>query len=87
MKWTSLPRVAVKSLLKNKMRSLLTSLGIIIGVGAVIIMVAIGEGSQVAIEESIKSLGTNMIMIRPSHSMMGGVSRIISLFVNICRAS
>ncbi|MBN1424576.1 ABC transporter permease [Candidatus Fermentibacteria bacterium] len=75
MKWSSLPKVAVRSLLKNKMRSLLTSLGIIIGVGAVIIMVAIGEGSQVAIAETINSLGTNMIMIRPSFSRMGGVSR------------
>ena len=75
MKWTRLPRIALKSLLKNKMRSLLTSLGIIIGVGAVIVMVAIGEGSQADIENEIKSLGANMLIIFPGASRMGGVSR------------
>jgi len=75
MKWMKFPRIAVKSLLKNKTRSLLTSLGIIIGVGSVIVMVSIGQGSQADIEESIKSLGTNMIMIMPGSSNRGGVSR------------
>ena len=75
MKWMKFPRIAIKSLLKNKTRSLLTSLGIIIGVGSVIVMVSIGQGSQADIEKSIKSLGTNMIMIMPGSSHRGGVSR------------
>ncbi len=57
------------------MRSLLTSLGIIIGVSAVIVMVAIGEGSQAQIEEQINALGTNLIIIFPGSSRFGGVSR------------
>jgi len=75
MKWTIFPTVAFRSLLKNKMRSLLTSLGIIIGVAAVIVMVAIGEGSQSDIESQINSLGANMLIIFPGASRMGGVSR------------
>src|SRR5215475_8224559 len=54
----------VRSILRNRMRSLLTSLGVIIGVGSVIIMVALGEGSQRAIEERITAIGTNLLQIR-----------------------
>ena len=54
-----------RSILRNRMRSLLTSLGVIIGVGSVIIMVALGEGSQKAIEERITSMGTNLLQIFP----------------------
>lgn len=68
-------RVAVNSLLKNGMRSLLTSLGIIIGVSAVIVMVAIGTGSQDRIEREINALGTNLIIVFPGASQSGGVSR------------
>ncbi|MFZ5979385.1 MAG: ABC transporter permease [Candidatus Zixiibacteriota bacterium] len=75
MKWKNLFKVAYKSVLKNRMRSALTSLGIIIGVGAVIIMVAIGEGSQRRILNQINSLGADMIMVFPAHSRMGGISR------------
>ncbi|MCH8123042.1 MAG: ABC transporter permease [Bacteroidetes bacterium] len=67
--------VATKSILKNKMRTLLTMLGIIIGVGAVIIMVAIGQGAQSRIAEQIQNLGTNMIVITAGTSSSGGVSR------------
>ncbi len=66
-------RAASKSILKNRLRSLLTSLGIIIGVGAVIIMVAIGEGSQQQIESRISSLGTNLVIARPGSTTSGGV--------------
>jgi len=52
-----------RSILRNRMRSLLTSLGIIIGVGSVIVMVAMGEGSQRAIEEKISAMGTNLLQI------------------------
>ncbi|MDR2701368.1 MAG: ABC transporter permease [Spirochaetaceae bacterium] len=54
-----------RSILRNRMRSLLTSLGVIIGVGSVIIMVALGEGSQRAIEARITAMGTNLLQIIP----------------------
>ena len=71
----NLYKAAFKSLLKNRSRSLLTSLGIIIGVSAVIVMVAIGQGSQNVIAKGINSLGTNLIIIFPGASQSGGVSR------------
>jgi len=58
-------QTCVRSILRNRMRSLLTSLGVIIGVGSVITMVALGEGSQRAIEESISAMGTNLLQIMP----------------------
>jgi len=67
--------IAVESILKNKMRSLLTTLGIIIGVGAVMMMVAIGQGAKSQIRDSIDNLGTNLIVITPGSSGQGGVSR------------
>ncbi len=71
----NLIKLAFRSIMKNRMRSLLTSLGIIIGVSAVIVMVAVGEGSQAKIENQINSLGTNLIIIFPGSSSMGGVHR------------
>ncbi|MCX6833073.1 MAG: ABC transporter permease [candidate division Zixibacteria bacterium] len=70
---TRLLRASSRSILRNRMRSLLTSLGIIIGVGAVIVMVAIGEGSQAQIEANITSLGTNLLLVIPGSSNTGGV--------------
>ena len=67
--------IARGSLLKNRLRSLLTMLGIVIGVGAVIVMRAIGDGAQKNIEERINSLGTNLIMVRSSSNSYGGVRR------------
>ncbi|MCL2834226.1 MAG: ABC transporter permease [Treponema sp.] len=58
-----------RSILRNRMRSLLTSLGIIIGVGSVIIMVAIGEGSQASIEKSLTAMGTNLLQVMPARNM------------------
>jgi putative ABC transport system permease protein len=75
MKASVLTKVAGQSIAKNKMRTLLTMLGIIIGVGAVIIMVAIGQGAQSQIREQIENLGTNMIVITAGTSSQGGVSR------------
>ena len=75
MKGSTLIKVATQSILKNKMRTLLTMLGIIIGVGAVIVMVAIGQGAQSQIQDQINNLGTNMIVITPGASSQGGVSR------------
>jgi putative ABC transport system permease protein len=59
-----------RNILRNRMRSLLTSLGIIIGVGSVIIMVAVGEGAQRAIEERIAAMGTNLLQVMPRRMMM-----------------
>ncbi|MCH8960496.1 MAG: ABC transporter permease [Bacteroidetes bacterium] len=75
MKGFTLVKVATQSIWKNKMRTLLTMLGIIIGVGAVIVMVAIGQGAQSQIQKQINNLGTNMIVITPGTSNQGGVSR------------
>jgi putative ABC transport system permease protein len=65
-------RAAFGSILRNRLRSLLTSLGIIIGVSAVIVMVAIGEGSQAKIEADINALGTNLIIVLPGSATSGG---------------
>ncbi|NKB88684.1 MAG: FtsX-like permease family protein [Acidobacteria bacterium] len=70
-----LTKVAIDSIAKNKTRTFLTMLGIVIGVGAVIIMVAIGEGAQAQIQEQINGLGTNMIVITPGSTNSGGVSQ------------
>jgi putative ABC transport system permease protein len=64
-----------RSILQNRMRSLLTALGIIIGVSAVIIMVAIGQGSEERIQSEINALGTNLIVIYPGTMKSGGVSQ------------
>ena len=56
-------RIALKALSRNKMRTALTMLGMIIGVAAVITMVALGTGAQTSIEAQIQSAGTNMIMV------------------------
>jgi putative ABC transport system permease protein len=66
-------KVAVKSILKSRMRSLLTALGIIIGVAAVVVMVAIGDGAQKQVEQQIASLGSNLIVIFPGSSSTGGI--------------
>ena len=67
-------RVALKALARNKMRTSLTMLGMIIGVAAVITMVALGRGAQQEIETQIKSAGTNMIMVRAGNYRRGGIS-------------
>ena len=75
MRKTVLVKVAAQSILKNKMRTLLTMLGIVIGVGAVIVMVAVGHGARSRIEQQVQSLGTNMIVITPGSTQQGGVSQ------------
>jgi putative ABC transport system permease protein len=75
MKKQTLVRIAGQSILKNKMRTLLTMLGIVIGVGAVIVMVAVGNGAQSTIEKQIGNLGTNLIMVTPGATQQGGVSQ------------
>ncbi len=67
-------KMAVNSLKVNKMRSALTSLGIIIGVSAVIIMLAIGTGASQKVQANMESMGSNMLTIRSSSAKSGGVS-------------
>jgi len=66
--------IAMDSLLRHKTRALLTMLGIIIGVGAVIAMVAVGQGASAAVDSQIASLGTNVLIIFPASMSHGGVS-------------
>ncbi len=66
-------RVAIKALARNKMRTVLTMLGMIIGVAAVITMVALGTGAQSSIESQIQAAGTNMIMVSAGNFQQGGV--------------
>jgi len=65
--------VALTALRSNKIRSILTMLGIIIGVSAVIAMIALGQGAKKAVEDSISALGTNLLMIRPGSARQGNV--------------
>jgi putative ABC transport system permease protein len=67
MKALQLLQTCFQSLARNRMRSLLTSLGIIIGTSSVIIMMAVGEGSQKVIEERIAAMGTNLLQVMPQH--------------------
>lgn len=69
----NLLKIALKALNNNKMRCFLTMLGVIIGVGAVIAMLAIGEGSKSSIKAQISEMGSNMIMIFPGAEQRGGV--------------
>ncbi len=73
MSFTNLIKVALRAILSNKGRSFLSMLGIIIGVGAVIVMMAIGQGSKQSIREEIQKNGTNMLTIRPGADQRGGV--------------
>jgi putative ABC transport system permease protein len=72
MKISNLLRIAWRAIERNKMRTFLTMLGIIIGVAAVIAMIAIGQGSKQSIQSQITRMGSNMITIRPSSNVMGG---------------
>jgi putative ABC transport system permease protein len=75
MKNSTLIRVASASILRNKLRTFLTMLGIVIGVAAVIVMVAVGQGAQSTIRQQIMGLGTNLIVVMPGSSVAGGVSQ------------
>ena len=73
MNYANLFKIAIVAIAANKMRSFLTALGIIIGVAAVITMLAIGQGSKRSIQANIAEMGSNMIMIQPGADMRGGV--------------
>ena len=73
MRWLMTFRIALRALARNKLRAFLTMLGIIIGVGAVIAMVAIGEGAKSTIRSQISALGTNVLIVLPGSNVQGGV--------------
>src|SRR5712671_1608555 len=73
MSFLMILRIAIKALSRNKMRTALTMLGMIIGVAAVITMVALGTGAQSSIESQIQSAGTNMVMVSAGNFSQGGV--------------
>src|SRR5207244_1862609 len=76
-------KIAMRALSRNKMRSFLTMLGIMIGVGAVVTMVAIGQGANASVKSSIESMGANMLILLPGSSAAGGIrwgdSSVVSL--------
>ena len=73
MNWANLFKISLKALANNKMRAFLTMLGIIIGVAAVITMIALGQGAKQNIQSEISGMGSNMIMIHPGGERRGGV--------------
>ena len=73
MNYQNLFKIAIRAIAANKMRSFLTALGIIIGIAAVITMLAIGQGSKASIKANIAEMGSNMIMISPGADMRGDV--------------
>ncbi len=75
MKLLNLIKIALAAIKRNKMRSFLTMLGIVIGVAAVIAMLAIGEGSNASIKSKISSMGTNLINVMPASQSRGGVQQ------------
>ena len=73
MSFSDAVQVAIEALFANKLRAALTMLGIVIGVGAVIALMAVGQGSQKAVTDQIEGLGSNLLFIRPGATSSGGV--------------
>ena len=73
MSFGALLRIALRALAVNKLRSALTMLGIVIGVGAVIVMIAVGAGAQARVEDQIRALGSNLLLVMPGSTTAGGV--------------
>src|SRR5579872_2502840 len=73
MEFMATIRIALRALARNKMRSILTMLGIIIGVGAVIAMVALGQGAQQQVQQQIAAMGSNMLFVGSGTVNKGGV--------------
>ncbi|GAN34564.1 MAG: ABC transporter permease [Candidatus Brocadia sp. AMX2] len=79
---TALFKIALRAIMRNKLRSSLTILGIVIGVGAVIVMVSIGQGAKAFVEKQLESLGTNVLIIIPistTHAAARGTTGTITL--------
>jgi len=73
MNYSNLLKIALRAIASNKTRSILTALGIIIGIASVITMLAVGQGTKQSIQANIAEMGSNMIMISPGADMRGGV--------------
>src|SRR5438132_6123307 len=90
MKMARIFRTAFRALARNKTRAILTTLGIIIGVGAVIAMMEIGRGSSASIQRTIASMGANNFSVQPGQAASGGVSfgagSILTLTPQDCEA-
>lgn len=74
MKWSAIPYTAGRALKRNLMRTMLTALGIVIGVAAVITMVGLGQGASSEVKEQVNRLGQNVVLIFPGERSLGGVS-------------
>jgi putative ABC transport system permease protein len=74
MNLSAIIKVAIRALNRNKLRTALTMLGIIIGVGAVIVLVSIGQSAQTMVLDSMSSMGTNMMFVMPGATTFGGAS-------------
>lgn len=83
MKIARIIQVSIRALSRNKMRSFLTALGIIIGVGAVIAMVSIGQGAKRAVEDRFNSMGTNLLFVRPGSRSFRGVHGGVGTYQNL----
>src|SRR5512140_3036397 len=83
MKAKILVKLALESIMKNWTGAVLTVVGIIVGVAAVIVMVAVGYGARSRIREQINNLGTNMIVITPGAAQQAGVSQGAQAFPNL----
>ncbi len=75
MLWEEIVKVALGAIRANKLRAFLTMLGIIIGIAAVIAMMALGQGAQRNVQERLSKLGTNVLTVRPGQAFQGGVDR------------
>lgn len=73
MNYANLLKIAISALLRNKVRAVLTMLGVIIGVASVIAMLAIGQGSKKSIQDQVSSMGTNMVFVMPGSQQRGGI--------------
>lgn len=73
MNYSNLIKVATTAIWRNKFRAFLTMLGIIIGIGSVITMLAIGQGSKKSIQDQVSSMGSNLVMVFPGNQSKGGV--------------
>src|SRR5437868_12869160 len=73
MEFTSILRIAIRAMARNKMRTMLTMLGIIIGVGAVIAMVGVGRGAQQKVQDQIAAMGTNIVYVSAGSVNLGGI--------------
>jgi putative ABC transport system permease protein len=83
VRFTNIIRVAIRALRRNVMRSVLTALGIIIGIGAVVTIVSFGNGAKALIEANVASLGTNIVTVFPGSFTTGGVRGGFGSFLSL----